>query len=94
MSSICDYCEESNCAVVAIVGKIEGTETTISIGKCARFQGDLIAKVREEERARCAKICESRAAMLQATADKYPAGTAACFVEEARELGRKIRGEK
>ena len=36
-----------------------------------------------EERARCARICESRAAMLQATADKYPAGTAACFAEEA-----------
>lgn len=48
----------------------------------------------EAERARCAAICDAHAAELQATADKYPAGTAACFVEEARELGRRMRGEK
>ena len=53
----------------------------------------MLQKSIEAERERCAKICESRAAMLQATADKYPAGTAACFAAEALECERQIRGE-
>ena len=91
MNSICDYCEESNCAVVAIVGKIEGTETTISIGKCARFQGDLIAKVREEERERCAEICAEvrRTALRQTTGDMAHANGIAVGAEYCE---RMIRG--
>ena len=48
----------------------------------------------EAMKERCAAICDAHAAQLQSTADKYPAGTAACFAEEARELGRRMRGEK
>ena len=47
----------------------------------------------DKVRARCAQICADRAAMLESTADQYPAGTAACFAEEARECERLIRGE-
>lgn len=65
-----------------------------SICDYCEFQGDSIAKVREEERARCAQICADRAAMLESTADQYPAGTAVCFAAEARECERRIRGEK
>ena len=56
----------------------------------AKVVDDIIAA----ERLRCAKICADRAAMLDATADQYPAGTAVCFAAEARECERRIRGEK
>ena len=49
---------------------------------------------RAAERARCAQVCADRAARLRATADKYPAGTAACFAEEALECERQIRGKQ
>ena len=53
----------------------------------------IFAEAMREARERCAQICKARAAMLQATADKYPAGTAACFAAEALECERQIRGE-
>ena len=54
----------------------------------------MLQKSIEAERLRCAQICADRAAMLEATADQYPAGTAVCFAAEARECERRIRGEK
>lgn len=46
------------------------------------------------ERERCAGICEAHARTMQSAADTYPGGTSACFVEEALECARRIRGEK
>ena len=55
----------------------------------AKVVDDIIAA----ERLRCAQICADHAATMRAAADKYPAGMAACFVEEALELERRIRGQ-
>lgn len=101
--SLCDYCEVQDCAFVAICGKLKDTETTISIGKCAHFQGDLIAKAREEERERCARICEELADRLQRMADLSRARRGDLSNSEAEAFGvqsitaaacaRRIRGE-
>ena len=52
----------------------------------------MLERAIKEERDHCAKICADRAARLHATADQYPAGTAACFAAEAAECERLIRG--
>ena len=66
--------------------------------ECARedehWLDEQIEAAIEAERLRCAQICADRAAMLESTADQYPAGTAVCFAAEARECERLIRGEK
>lgn len=47
--------------------------------------GEVVRLELERERERCARICADRAERLAATAEQYPAGTAACFAAEARE---------
>lgn len=54
---------------------------------------DPVGEATEDEQERCIRVCEFRINELRATADKYPAGTAVCFVAEAQEILRRIKGE-